>query len=121
MLKINNDFMLFLIMCVYVWVLVCASERSAHGGQRKKLDPLKPELQAVVSYLSWVLGSNSGLWQGLSITDPSLQPHSFKENIYYFICDLTGSYGVGLTTIIKSKDIFMVSSLILRLAFEAFS
>lgn len=43
--------MLFLIICVYVWVQVCASERSAHGGQRKKLDPLKLELKAAVSYL----------------------------------------------------------------------
>lgn len=38
-------------MCMHVW---------RHEGLKRTLEPMKLELQAVVSYLLWVLGTVSG-------------------------------------------------------------
>jgi hypothetical protein len=42
-------------MCLGVCVNVCHMYMGNHGGRKGTLDPLKLELQTVVSYLVWVL------------------------------------------------------------------
>ena len=48
-------------VCVWMYVCVCVFvSASAHGVEKKALDPLELELQTLVSSLMWVLGTK--LW-----------------------------------------------------------
>lgn len=61
-------------VCVSVWV--CASECHAHRGQKRKLDFVGQEQQAVVSHMIWVLGRKLALQEQrvFLIPEPFLQP-----------------------------------------------
>lgn len=48
-------------VCVCLWVHVCVGTHCARGGHYKASKPLGLELQVVVSYPSWVLGSKCPL------------------------------------------------------------
>lgn len=50
---------LILIVCIREWG-ICTREYSAHGVQKKALNPLRLELQTAVSYPAWAL--ETGLW-----------------------------------------------------------
>lgn len=53
-------FLRFILLFVYVWcILVPATGMSmpAYKGQKKASDPLEMALQAIVSHLTWVLGT----------------------------------------------------------------
>lgn len=53
-------FKIYVIICVYVWcTLVPATGMSvpAYKGQKKASDPLEMALQAIVSHLTWELGT----------------------------------------------------------------
>lgn len=45
-------------MCVYVCLRMCHMNAGAQGGQKRTQDPMALELQEVVRYLLWVLGTN---------------------------------------------------------------
>lgn len=47
-------------VCVSVCVCACGVSTGAYGDQRRVLHPLELELQAVTSYLMWLLGTEHG-------------------------------------------------------------
>lgn len=48
---------LFIFMCMCVSLCVCHIPVGSYQGQKRVLDPLEPELQAVMNHLLWVLGT----------------------------------------------------------------
>ena len=61
----------------------CACEHGAHKGQKKASAPLGLESQAVVSHVTWVLGTYMGPLSEpymLLTTEPSLQPLQLSLN-----------------------------------------
>lgn len=59
---------------VHIYVSICHISVVAHRSQRRVLELLKPEFQAVVSFLTWMVGTELGSSRraGTLLTGPSL-------------------------------------------------